>query len=240
MTLDPIMCVHGDSREQIGYLPWGDLGDINAIITDPPYGVDFQSGFAATEDGKKYTKKIANDNDIDSALILFRSIMASLFPHLASDAEVYVFTQWTVMEHFRQAINLIGDPFGVSVANLIIWEKGWPGLGDLAGNWPNSFEMILYAKKGRRLIPSRDCSVIAIDRLPSSKMIHPTEKPVALIRRLLEMSTNPGDLVIDPFAGSFSTADACKTLGRRCVAIEEDSDHFERGRRRVAAYDLFS
>lgn len=240
MTVHP---VNADSRhyfDTFADLLWDQHGKINAIITDPPYGVDFQSGFAATEKGKEYTKKIEGDLDLVNALALFTDVMHKLFPHLADEAEIYVFTQWTVMAHFRQVIDVVGATYGVEVKNCLVWEKGWPGLGDLAANWPFSFELILYAKKGRRAIPSRDCSVIAIDRVPSGKMIHPTEKPVALIKRLLEMSTNPGDLVVDPFAGSFAVADACNTTGRRCIAVEKDPDHFERGRRRLAANDLFS
>src|SRR5690606_20326317 len=51
---------------------------------------------------------------------------------------------------------------------------------------------------------------------------HPTPKPVGLRRKLLRAFTDPGDLVIDPFGGSASSAVACRYEGRRCIAIELD------------------
>ena len=62
----------------------------------------------------------------------------------------------------------------------------------------------------------------------SEKRIHPTQKPLKLIERIVSASSNPGDLVLDPFAGSGSTLVACEKLGRNCVAIEMD-DKYIRG-----------
>lgn len=211
-------------------------GWINCIITDPPYGVAFQSGFAKTLAGKQYTKAIANDQDLENALSVFLLAMRPLADSLAEQADVYVFTAWSVMDRFRQAIDSLP---GLKVRNVLVWEKGWPGLGDLDANWANSFELILYAKKGRRPIPERRNSVIAIDRLPSGKMIHPTEKPVELIELLLRMSTDPGDWVVDPFAGSASTLLAARNTGRRSVGFEIDDEHFRRAKDRLSQGSLF-
>jgi site-specific DNA-methyltransferase (adenine-specific) len=62
---------------------------------------------------------------------------------------------------------------------------------------------------------------------------HPTQKPLALLERCLLASTSPGDLVLDPFSGSGTTAAACAHLGRKCVAIEMDAAFIETARRRV-------
>lgn len=59
--------------------------------------------------------------------------------------------------------------------------------------------------------------------------IHPTQKPVRLLERLLFLTTKPGDLVVDPFAGSCSTAKACVNTGRRYICFEKDPDYYQSG-----------
>lgn len=59
--------------------------------------------------------------------------------------------------------------------------------------------------------------------------IHPTQKPVLLIERLLALVTKPGDLVVDPFAGSFSTAKACKIMGLNYIVFEKDKEFYDDG-----------
>ena len=64
-------------------------------------------------------------------------------------------------------------------------------------------------------------------------MIHPTEKPVGLIANLITSVTKPGDLILDPFAGSGSTLVAAKKTGRRFIGIELDDEYFEKAHRRI-------
>lgn len=224
---------HQDSRT----VEWATLAPlVKCVITDPPYGVDHVSGFAATEKGKKFANPIEGDLTLNQALVLFNSVMGGMQVAFAEEVELYVFTNWKVLQPFIDSVNDLAD---VEVKNVLVWEKGWPGLGDLDGNWANSTELIIYAKKGRRPIPKRRPSVIAIDRLPSSKMIHPTQKPVELLQVLLEMSTDPGDLVVDPFGGSASTARACREMGRSCVSFEKDKLFFDRAQDLLSQRSLF-
>jgi site-specific DNA-methyltransferase (adenine-specific) len=57
--------------------------------------------------------------------------------------------------------------------------------------------------------------------------VHPTQKPLFLIQKLIELVTNPGDLVLDPFAGSGTTALACKELGRNYICIEKEREYID-------------
>jgi site-specific DNA-methyltransferase (adenine-specific) len=63
---------------------------------------------------------------------------------------------------------------------------------------------------------------------------HPTQKPLRLMRRVVTASTNPGDVVLDPFAGSCSTGVACVELGRFFVGIEREDEYIDLGGRRLA------
>jgi modification methylase len=64
---------------------------------------------------------------------------------------------------------------------------------------------------------------------------HPTQKPEALLHRAILSATEPGDLVLDPFSGSGTTAAVAKRLGRRYIGIERDREYLELSRRRLAA-----
>src|SRR5258708_6585062 len=62
---------------------------------------------------------------------------------------------------------------------------------------------------------------------------HPTQKPVALLERIIKASSNPGDLVLDPFAGTFTTCFVAKELGRRSIGIEIEEAYVKVGLRRL-------
>ena len=126
----------------------------------------------------------------------------------------------------------------LELKQLLIWDKGYPGLGDLDGNWGCGHEMILYLKKGRRPIPKRRSGIIHVDKIPAGQNVHPTEKPVALIKQLIEMSTDPGDFVVDPFSGSGSTSVAAQQLGRNSLAFDIEERYVRVGQERLKSQPL--
>lgn len=217
---------HGDSTK----LAWEIEGPIDLICTDPPYGMKFKSEFPVTPTGKKFSQEIENDGDIDEALETFFKAMLPLVDKAADDADMYVFTRWSLLGPWMEAVNQLA-PF--EVKNLLIWDKGTPGMGDIRANWCFNFECIIYAKKGRVPIKRRRSNIIAIDRTPGNHHIHPTEKPVALLELLIDQSTQPGALVVDPFAGSGSTIVAAQRSGRRGIGIESDETFHQRASARL-------
>ena len=73
----------------------------------------------------------------------------------------------------------------------------------------------------------------AAEKLDSARRVHPTEKPVGLLEDIITSVTRPGDLVLDPFAGSGSTLAAAKQTGRRYIGVELDAGCFETARQRL-------
>ncbi len=69
---------------------------------------------------------------------------------------------------------------------------------------------------------------------PNIKRVHPTQKPVALMRRIINDYTEPGDLILDPFCGSGTTGVACVQTGRRFIGIEIDEGYADIARARIA------
>lgn len=214
---------NGDSRDLAKNLP----EPINCVITDPPYGVGFRSRRAETPQGKEFVDDIEGDGDLDTALALFNEVMDIVLPKCAPLAELYVFTRWDIVDTWMGAIRDLSR-HGFSHKMTLIWEKGYPGMGSIDACWGCGHEMILYAKRGQRDVPYRRSGIIHVDKLHSKGHIHPTEKPSRLIEKLIEMSTDPGELIVDPFAGSASTIVAARDLGRRAIGIEKDEVYYQR------------
>ena len=79
----------------------------------------------------------------------------------------------------------------------------------------------------------RPVNVIQSQRVACMSKQHPNEKPVALMRRLIESTTKPNDLILDPFAGSGTTLVAAMQSGRRCMGIEISPKYYEMARQRL-------
>ncbi len=226
---------HGDWLD--GYLR--ERGQsINCVVADPPYGVDFVSRRAETADGKKFVKAVADDLTLRDAIDAFDKVMDVILPRCAVEAELYVFTRWDIVGAWIYAVNRLAR-HGFKYKMLLVWDKGIPGMGDIDANWGCGHELILYCKRGRRDVAYRRSGIIAVDKLGPKQHVHPTEKPVPLIERLIEMSTASGDLVLDPYSGSGSTSVAAKRLGRDSIGIELDPQYVAVAQKRLTENYLF-
>ena len=225
--------IFGDSRDRLDKV----TTPINCIITDPPYGVDFKSKNTRLPGSKQYSERLKNDGDLEGAIKLFTSVMDKAIPKLADEAEVYVFTGWQVLDVWMPICRDLAPELKLKM--MLLWDKGYPGLGDLEGNWGCGHEVILYLKKGRRSMPYRRSGIIHVDKLAAGKNVHPTEKPVQLIETLIEMSTSPGDFVLDPFSGSGSTSVAAQKLGRHSLAFDIVEKYVKIGQDRLKNQSLF-
>jgi len=196
---------------------------VDAIVTDPPYGIDFQSRFR--KDKSRHFPKIANDK---APYIWWLHDAARV---LKPCGALLCFTRYDTEEAFRFAIRLAG----LQPKTQVIWDKRLYGVGDCRGDFSLNRENIIFATKGRFLFPNRrPSSVIPLQRLSSKRLTHPNEKPVKLLKQLIEVVTKPGDLVLDPFVGSGTTAVAANALGREYVGIECDPNYVRLARSRLA------
>lgn len=213
-------------------------GRINCIITDPPFGVDNQSNMAVTEAGKANARKIANDESPEQALDVFWKVMDNLLLSLTDEADIYIFTSHQVLAEWLVMCDIKMKKHGITRSGILIWQKDGPGMGDLDAAWGMAHEFILYYKKGRRLRSSgvtRRSGVLHVPQLRPSDLIHPHEKPPALLEQLIRWSTDEGDWLVDPFGGSASLARAARNVDRNCVCIELDEENARRSRERLEA-----
>lgn len=201
----------GDCRE---ILP--ELARADAVVTDPPYGIAYQSN-AGVGAG---TRPISNDGTRVS-LRLYRSVIPML-----QGAPTLWCTRWDawpdVWELFAASMKVNG---------LLVWDKGQPGMGDLS-HWGPSYELIASCGPVKTR-GSRDCSVLRYNTVPSHNRNHPTEKPEALFRYLIEKVTDPDQVVLDPFMGSGTTGVAAVSAERKFIGIECDPAYFDIACRRI-------
>lgn len=178
-----------------------------------------------TTEGKKNARKIANDESPEIAIATFQAVMDSLLPKTADEADMYVFTSQQVLNEWLDVTDSL-TRHGFHRSAILIWDKRGPGMGDV-NSWGIGIEFIIFLKKGRReRTAKRRSPVLSFPPIPAMELIHPHEKPTNLLVPLMEHSTSPGDLIVDPFGGSASTLRAARREGRSCVAMELDEENY--------------
>lgn len=203
----------GDSLELLCREPAASVG---AVVTDPPYGISWT-------DSKG--RGVLND---DGPFVWW---MRSAHNALRRGGPIVCFTRWDVAEPFRLALGWAG----FTVRSMIVWDKLWGGQGDTRRTLAPSHEIAWLATKGNWRLPGkRTRDVISVPRVRDGRT-HPAEKPVAMLREIVRTVTRPGDVVLDPFMGTGSTAEACLAEGRSFVGIEQVRDYVDIAERRLLA-----
>ena len=217
----------GDCVEEMKKLPSGCAG---LIITDPPYGVNYQSRLRSDT-----FDLIEGDGKNDP--ILSWSI-AQCYRVLRENSHCYVFTCWQTLPRFMYLL----DYWHFNMKTCIIGKRAGHSCGSLNYGFAPSYEMIVFSHKGKREFSdttirrlSDDTGYVKrfddmVDWLPvnePSKSIcfHPTQKSLELIEFFMLVSSNKGDLVIDPFSGSGITAIAAWDLQRNFIGYEISEEY---------------
>jgi len=190
-----IVLLHGDCLEM---LPHFEPDSIDLVLTDPPYGMSFQSNRRLEKHDK-----IHNDDSLPIELINMAIDKAS--------KAAFMFCRWD---------NIADMPKPKSV---IAWVKNNWSMGDLKHEYGRQWEACLFYAKDGHEFTSRPVDVIHCPRTGNN--LHPTEKPTELIKELLKH--NKGNLILDPFLGSGTTAVAAKQLGRKCIGIELEQKYLD-------------
>ena len=206
---------HGDCLELMKNIP---DGSVDLVLTDPPYGIDFQSNFR-----KNKFNKIENDIAVNA------EFLDECKRVLKDTGAFYCFTRWDV---YPSWIEQIRKRF--KVKNCIVWFKRGGGLGDLKKGYIYNHEFIIYcAEKNHRLNGKRRNDVFEFAKDAPSTYVHPTQKPISLLKEIIERSSNEGGVVLDCFMGSGSTGVACVNTNRRFIGIELDEGYFNIAKKRI-------
>lgn len=194
---------------------------IDLILTDPPYGVSYVESKQGFSEGKNTHRTIANDHmqGEEEYRTFTRAWLEAVKPHLAPKNSCYIFNADKMIFSLREGMLDAGYRF----SQLLVWAKTSAVVGRM--DYLPQHELIAYGWFGKHIFrKSKDKSVLIHPR-PQSSTLHPTMKPVGLLRRLILNSTNIGDTVYDPFGGSGSTLLACEQTKRRCLMVEVDGEY---------------
>lgn len=227
---------------------------INFVFADPPYFLS-NGGFTVSN-GKQVP---VHKGDWDSSqgfvsdLEFHRSWVSALKAKMSPDATIVISGTY----HSIYKCGVVLEELGFRILNEIVWFKP-NGAPNLAGrSFAASHETLVWAslnKKAKHTFnylemkhgefpsdilkkPNRQMrSVWSIPSTPAREKTHgkhPTQKPLALLERLILACTKPGDLVLDPFAGSGTTGVAAVSLGRRFVGFETNATYSNLARKRI-------
>jgi site-specific DNA-methyltransferase (adenine-specific) len=222
-TCGPDQWLHGNWRDHVGSIK---DGSIAVLLTDPPYGMGYQSNYRLDTRKDHKHEKIENDGEGKGPVELAECV-AAFVPKLAKDAHVFVFTNWRNEDAMREAL----ADAGLTVKSSIVWVKNNTGMGDLAGAFAPKHERIVHAVKGSPILFEREADVLEFDRVNTDR--HPTEKPVDLLSRLIAVASVEGQRVADPFAGVGSTCEAAASTGRHYWGCELKDEYYEHGKARL-------
>jgi site-specific DNA-methyltransferase (adenine-specific) len=190
---ESVVIYHGDCREVIPT-----LGAFDLVITDPPYGMEYQSNFRIN----KHDKIIGDKSmPVDVVNVVIKK----------ADSAAYIFCRWD---------NLALMPKPKSV---LVWVKNNWSMGDLKHEHGRQWEACCFYPRINHKFKKRTPDVLNFARTKNN--LHPTQKPVGLIAALIE--ANECETILDPFAGSGTTGRAAKDLNKKSVLIEREERYCE-------------
>ena len=211
----------GDCLERMKEIP---DGSVDLVLTDPPYGMDYQSNRRVKT--PKFNK-IDNDDNLEWLPVFVKDLHRTMRDNTA----IFVFCSWHNVDLFKKQIECV-----FTLKNILVWVKNNHGSGDLKGSYAPKHEFVLYAHKGRCLLrDGRRPDILEFPKVSGSKMVHPTEKPVDLCKRLILDASDVNATVLDPFMGSGTTGVACVNTGRKFIGIERDPQYFKIAKDRIEA-----
>ncbi|MCA8922960.1 MAG: site-specific DNA-methyltransferase [Planctomycetes bacterium] len=237
-------------------------GSVDLVIADPPYGLG-KSGWDRFPDLEAYLEWTRAW--VEAARVALKpegTLYVMGFSETLAEIKVAVSRAWAsnrwLVWYYRNKANL-RDDWGRSHESVLVLRKGKRFVFNTDDvRVPYNAHTVRYpartqaessqfggAKaKGRGWTPhplgARPRDVLEVPVLANGtreKTAHPTQKPVQLIRRLLLASSNPGDLVVDPFGGSGTTAVVAETHGRRWVSCEREPAYLALAAARLADLD---
>ena len=230
---------------------------VDLVFADPPYNLQLEGGLtrpdhsvvdAVDDDWDKFADFAAYDRFTRDWLSAARRLMKP-------DATICVIGSY----HNIFRVGSILQDLGFWILNDIVWRKANPMPNFRGRRFTNAHETMIWASRSadakgytfnyEALKAGNEDSQVRSDwylplctgaeRLKGAdgKKVHPTQKPEALLQRLLLATTHAGDLVLDPFFGTGTTGAAAKRLGRKYIGLERDPGYAEAARARIAAIE---
>lgn len=212
----------------------GNVEIFDAIITDPPYNISRENNFSTI--GRQGIKFGSWDYNFDQTTWIYE-----ITPLIKKGGSIIIFNDYKNMGEICKSL----EENGFEIKDLIRWVKNNPMPRNTERRYVTDFEFAIWAvkpgkkwtfnksKKSSYLRPEFKYPIVA----PGKNKIHPTQKNEDLLKDLISIHTNKGDLIYDPFMGSASTGIASLKLDRIFFGTELDKNYFDKAEERLT--DLF-
>ena len=214
-----------DSRKAIKKIP---DQSIDLICTDPPYNLsNYSTGNIQFDWRQDLNNDVADWDKLEVNPLEWRDEFLRI---LKPKGNIFIFCSYNLLGRWHEIFDPAFDTF-----QFMVWHKTNPAPKIHRAGFLNSCELIIclwnkghiwnFTKQNEmhNFIETPICG--GNERLKNPK--HPTQKPLKVMRKLVEIASNPGDMVFDPFAGVGSTGVAALQLGRKFIGIENQRDYFE-------------
>jgi site-specific DNA-methyltransferase (adenine-specific) len=224
------MIINGDCLE---YLSKIDSNSVDLILIDPPYLISKSSGFSNYSDDtpeelkKKYGNLSIDFGDWDKIDLNWDFLFSEYKRILRKGGTLIIFYDiWKSTE-----LKEFADKYKFKQPRVGAWVKTNPVPVNSKLNYlSNASEYFFTFVKGSK--PTFNSKYDnAFYSYPichgKERYEHPTQKPLALIKDLIKKHSNPGDLVLDTFAGTGTTGHACQLLDRKYILIEKEKEYFD-------------
>ena len=241
----------GDCIEELKKLP---AKSVDLVFADPPYNLQLNGDLYRPDQSKVDAVDDAWDHFSDfKSYDEFTKAWLSECQRVLKDTG----TLWVIGSYhniFR--VGTILQDLGFWILNDVIWRKSNPMPNFRGKRFTNAHETLIWASKSQNQksytfnyeamkslnedLQMRSDWLLPIcnggERLKDAygNKVHPTQKPLALLHRVLLASSNPGDVVLDPFFGTGTTGAAAKMLDRHFIGIERDENYAQAARERIS------
>jgi len=206
---------HGDCKDVLLTL---DAESVSAIVTDPPYEC---SQSLITRPNQKDLN--SNFGEWDK---FFTGWLTQAYRVLKPDSCAVIFVPATRFETLMHHCEIVGLKY---VQPWFYYKHNPPPAIRTGLQW--AIEHMIYVTKGKhalRIANRGKCHNIFHYPIPSSNRFHPTQKPIGMMKEIIEYVSDKGDMILDPFSGSGATISAAMACGRRVVGIEKDESFFNK------------
>ena len=217
---------HGDCIDMLDKLAM-DGTKVDAVITDPPYNISRETNFHTM--GRSVTIMNFGEWDVDADIFSYIEKIPAL---LKKGGNVVIFNAWKNISHIADKLESVG----ITPKRCLVLSKTNPAPFNRDRLFVNDVEFAVWGVFGEKWTFNRrkDYERCVFTASVQEKSFHPTMKDLSVISDLVEILTNEGDTVLDPFMGSGTTGVACKSLRRDFIGIEIDKDYFDIASKRIS------
>lgn len=212
----------GDALQELKKL---DDSSVDLVVTDPPYKLNKTTGgVSKTGFVDKWQGNIKGSDKTASILndIKFSEWLPEVYRVLKDNSHCYIWVNDKNLSDLQKE----AEKVGFRLHNILIWHKN-----NLTPNrwYMKNCEFILFLYKGKAkpIKNKNSAQLFEVKNKSGKNKLHPTEKPVEILKCLIENSSNEHDIVLDPFMGSGTTGVACLYTDRYFVGIELDKKYFD-------------